>query len=57
MQVIEEMVEMISQTERFPLKKDPGLFLLCDEDREKVLISTATLAQNGVEPADKLLLV
>ncbi|MCD7887508.1 MAG: hypothetical protein LUG44_07820 [Clostridiales bacterium] len=56
-QVTEEIVEMIAQKEHLALKRDPGLFLLCDKTRERVLHPMTTLASNAVHSGDSLLLL
>jgi len=55
--LIDEMAEMISQSERLPQAENKASFILCDATENKILKSSETLAQYGIKTAAKLILV
>ena len=55
--VIAEIVEVICQKEQCSLKGDAGDLFLCSKESRRILDRRATLAQQGILSADRLLLV
>lgn len=55
--IIGEMLEIICQSERLSANAAAEDLLLCDVDGGRILSSTATLAQYGIQSAARLMLV
>ena len=55
--LIENLVELIAQKEHMPLAKQPGMFLLCDSERKRILHPQTTLSENGICAGQKLMLL
>ena len=56
-QIVEEMVEMSAEKEHLNLSKHSGLFLLCDQKKQKVFSPYRTLAEEQVGYGDTLFLI
>lgn len=56
-QIAKEMVIMIAEKEHDVLKKDPGLFLLCDLETSQIFSPMTSLLMNGVTSGKTLMLV
>ena len=56
-QIVEEMVEMIAEKEHLNLSKHSGLFLLCDQKKQKVFSPYRTLAEEQGGYGDTLFLI
>lgn len=55
--VIDSLVELIAQKEHMTLAKVPGLFLLCNAEKQRILHPQTTLAENGIRSGHRLLLL
>ena len=56
-QLVEDMLGMIAQWEHIQIQKDPGLFLLCLPEKNRILDPSTSLAQNGIMSGTDLLLI
>ena len=56
-QLVEEMVGMIAEKEHLRIGKNPGMFLLCNQQTQTVFAPDSSLADNQVNYGDTLLLV
>ncbi len=55
--LIESLIELIAQKEHMTLSKQPGLFLLCDSETNRILHPQMTLAESRITSGKKLLLL
>lgn len=55
--LVDEMVGMIAEKEHMNLSKHSGLFLLCDQKRQRVFPPGSTLAEQQVQYGDTLFLI
>ena len=54
---MDEMVGMIAEKEHLNVSKHSGLFLLCDQKRQRVFPPDTTLAEQQVTYGDTLFLI
>ena len=55
--IIESLLELIAQKEHLTLSKQPGLFLLCSSDSNRILHPQTTLSENGIGAGHRLLML
>ena len=55
--LVDEMVGMIAEKEHLNVSKHSGLFLLCDQKRQRVFTPDTTLAEQQVAYGDTLFLI
>ena len=55
--LIEDLVELISQKEHMATSKNPGFFLLYDDATKRVVHPKTTLSENGIRSGQRLILL
>ena len=55
--VIDEMIEMICQSEQFSIEEGNRQFVLCDRKNKKILPFQSTLRACGIQTGQQLILV
>jgi len=55
--LVESLVELIAQKEHLTVAKTPGLFMLCDLEKQQIMHPGTTLAENGITSGQRLLLL